>query len=399
MYRRLYCLILFSLSIALGPWPADADAQTADHSCNVSIVPIDEAPTRTHLLEPVSYHFAITYDDKCQIEVLPIASDKKMICNKPTVELVPSDQPGRISNRIMVTCEYLSPGFFFRPPFQIQIQDENQHPIGERIPQMRALEVRAYLDEANRNKPLDDYLTIVPWNQLPLRLMVFFALMGLLLISGGLVLFFRIRKRKNDLEHQPPVSELKPIERFSLEIEQLINIIPVSIAEYKVFHDHLSNALRQYICARTQMDAMSCTTIGLCKRLHNHQIPADICEDVMRILSESDRVKFAYEAPGQGANMILLRDAANLANQIESYMLSIEAQSQSDACDSTKDTKDLPATSETAGLKQVSEIDRNSTDLSDSADASAQSHDNADMPDPDQTISHTTEPPNASESK
>ena len=337
--------------MALGlAMPMQALAQNAGQ-CDVTLTAFDEIPSSTHLLTPVLYQFDVTFNEKCHIAVNPQSHDQ-LICNKPSVELVPNDQPGRLSNRIQMTCEYLSPGFFFKPPFSVQILDETDHVLGSRIPKMDVLEVKPFADESARTRPLEDNLSLVSWNQVQVKLIMLLTAIGVMLLSGIAIAIWRYRKRKQLAEMQQTVEELKPIERFSLEIEQLVNIIPVSIDEYKAYHDSLSSALRQYIWARTQIDAPSCTTYQLCKKLKKHDFSDEICSIVMRILGESDRVKFAYEAPGQGANMMLLRDAANLANLIEAHMIETEAESTSAADQNQPAAQDpaesqVPASSET----------------------------------------------------
>ena len=322
--RRIWRSAVLGLGLALTA-PMHAQAQNASH-CDVSISASNEVPSSTHLLTPVLYQFDVTFHERCHIAVLPHSSEQ-ISCNKPSVELVPNDQPGKLSNRIQVKCEYLSPGFFFRPPFSVQILDGTEHAVGSMIPAMHEIEVKPFLDESGRTRQLEDNLVLMSWNQVQVWVLILLTVISVLLLSGIAIAIWRYRRHKQLAEMQQTIEELKPIERFSLEIEQLVNIIPVSIEEYKAYHDSLSNALRQYIRERTQIDAPSCTTFQLCKRLKKRDFSQEICEIVMRILGESDRVKFAYEAPGQGANMMLLRDAANLANLIETHMIETEAES------------------------------------------------------------------------
>ena len=298
-------------------------AQNPANHCEATLVTLDEAPDKTNLLEPVIYQFESTFNEKCQLEVKPAVYDR-MICNSPTVALIPSGHSGKLSNRIQITCEYLRPGFFFSPPLSIQMLDENAHAVATLVPQMKAIEVLPFLDADNQTKPIEDHLMIQQWHQIRVRQIAMLALIGLTIIAILIIVLMRYLKHRQTALPQHLVADLKPIEKFLLEVEQLVNVLPVSIEDYKTYHDHLSNALRQYITSRTDIDAMSCTTAQLCQKMKAGDFSTETCENLMHILGESDRVKFAYEAPGQGANMMLLRDTTNLANLIEAQMQSKE---------------------------------------------------------------------------
>ena len=293
--------------------------------CDLTIASRTPTPAVTHFFEPISYQFDVSFREKCRIEIQPLEPDK-LLCTKPSVELIPKHKPGYIANRIMVKCKYLSPGFYYSPPFRVRLLDAKQREIGAAVPRMRELEVKPFEAENGHTIALEDHLAFMPWHQIRVRLIALITFVCLLLVAGGIAIFLHYRKRARESMLEMQDIPLKPIEVFLHEIEQLVNVIPVSIEEYKAFHDKLSGAMRTFISQRACTDAMNCTTRHLCRRLAILSLPSHTCSELERILSESDRVKFAYEAPSQGANMILLRDAANLANNIENHYARLEAQ-------------------------------------------------------------------------
>lgn len=294
------------------------DLQTA---CHLTIEPKEPTPNPTHILSTVQFQFAVQYDAACHIKVLPTAKSP-MLCSTPQIDIEPAQTPEQFRANIFVPCQFKRPGFYYSPPIALEIS-KNDHATAQNIPlKLQKVTIKPYLNPDNASIPLEDTLEIRPWIQTGGYLGLLGMLIGLGLFG---IVFGCLRWRKNQtipqIQTPPPPP---PVKIFLAEIATLIDITPQTIEEYKRYHDKLSNGLRQYLSAKTKLNVLNCTTSQLAAQLTQTDLTDVLQQEIIRLLSASDVVKFTRNMPGSAANLKLLRDCEKLAENIETFYQTIE---------------------------------------------------------------------------
>ena len=101
-------------------------------------------------------------------------------------------------------------------------------------------------------------------------------------------------------------------------------------AEIKMYYDKLSEALKYYLSQRLLLPVMESTTRQLRNLLKGILVDGQI-DEVMRILSDCDLVKFSRVDPSPTKRMALVRDTGILVSSIERFMTQKETQGDQSA--------------------------------------------------------------------
>jgi hypothetical protein len=69
---------------------------------------------------------------------------------------------------------------------------------------------------------------------------------------------------------------------------------------------------------------MSCTTKQIDENLTSFNLPNNLKTEIIRLLKQSDIIKFTRDVPSLAANLTLLRDTSLLAENLEHWFLEKE---------------------------------------------------------------------------
>ncbi len=124
------------------------------------------------------------------------------------------------------------------------------------------------------------FMEILPW-----------LLLALALAGAGVGIYFWIRHRrkvKAEMEHRDPahIVALRKLDSYRGDKYW-------AAPKQKAFYSGVTDALREYICARYGVSAMEMTTAEIFSALRKSDIPDDLKKDLQELFERSDYVKFA----------------------------------------------------------------------------------------------------------
>ena len=289
--------------------------------CHIDIQQLPPDPDTTHILKSVNFKYHVTYDESCHLHVIPKANSP-MECDEPLINIKPAQLLTQFTAEISVQCHFKRPGYFFSPPVEFEISQENIQTRQIHTPNLHLIHIQPYISTDAGTKPIEAELQLSTWKQTGGYAWLIFALLilGTLAITFGYAKYSR--KKQPTIEQLPP--PLSPYQIFLSEIDALLPITPETVQEYKSYHDRLSNSLRQYLTAKTNFDAMSCTTKQIDENLTSFNLPNNLKTEIIRLLKQSDIIKFTRDVPSLAANLTLLRDTCLLAENLEHWFLEKE---------------------------------------------------------------------------
>lgn len=127
------------------------------------------------------------------------------------------------------------------------------------------------------------------------------AVLGILLLIGGLVYWFVFRKKP--LTEEEKVALLPPFDRAMIELKKLEESKYLIQSEYKQYYSELTEIVRAYLEEDVHISALESTTDELITKLEllkdsgNLKISDDTLAQFKRILQTADLVKFARSKP------------------------------------------------------------------------------------------------------
>ena len=301
--RRLVpilCAVLCALA------PLSASAATPPCVVENEAIPLDDI--RPTVMDTVHLRYSLTYDESCQVSVV-MQKLENVVCAKPETLIKQAGMMSRLVLQVDVDCQYRSPGVFFIPPVSYAVTEPGRQDAVTVIPPFAQVSIQPSLSD----RPLEDSLQFFPWMQSKgLMWLMFLVLAGIMLVITVIIYRRSTPNPMQDTLRQAP----NPIEVLLADIAVLLDTIPSNLAEYKLYHDRLSSSFRLFLSQTFGVDAFSYTTNQLCQVLQDLGLEAGLCEEIRRILSESDLVKFAQDEPSQAATMLLLRDMGYLSNRL-----------------------------------------------------------------------------------
>lgn len=319
----------------------------------------DAPPQKLQILETFHFRYLVSYESHCQIDVVPLAHDA-LSCDKPFVQTHFDSETSRLVSTVDLTCRYQRPGVFYPMPVQWTVIPPDPSSETRITPPPARILVTAFDPEFDPSTPMTDWLKLHPWQGSTVHV-ILFSILGILLGGGGLFLLITMvekkRKLRRALKHPEIIST--PIETFIADITELVDFTPSTLAEHKIYHDQLSSALRKLLSSLFMFDAMSMTTAQLCDRLKQNHVPAEHIEELKRILGKSDRIKFALETSSQAVNLMILRDASQLASLIHDFAQTPASTSPQDCSTLTQsapipqDSDTISSQSDTPSLRQT----------------------------------------------
>jgi hypothetical protein len=195
---------------------------------------------------------------------------------------------GISSTKMTFVFQVIGLDFIDLPSFQVLLKkDESTTSIT--VPPM-LLRVESVLSSADA-EPRD----LKPPLPVP-RAYPFYVSLGLLLLIAALVIIAVIlmRRRRTTVK----VEIVRPAHEIAFEsLRGLKESGLIESSDYHMFFVELSRILREYLGRRYGFDAMEMTTTELGRRLSEVPVPSDVSVEGLRVLFESDLVKFAKHKP------------------------------------------------------------------------------------------------------
>lgn len=314
-FARIVRCIASMLALCAGfmSLPGELCAQDGSGWCHVEIHELETETERNAILTPIQIRYDISLDNACHFRIIPTAQ-MPMVCSKPSQEILPGTTPGRHRARVETECQFRRPGFFYAPPVQFEVTSNHDKKTSIVSPRLHPIEIVPQAPESPA--PFENLLKIQRWT--PQLSTFWIILFGALILAMGSVIAWSIRnstQAQKQLEEEQ--REPRPIERFLAQIAPLAESAPTSVEEFKIFHDVLSYALRTYLAEKFKLDMMSCTTRNLKQLLIGIGISEASCSEILRILFESDRVKFAQNIPSQASIVLLIKNANGIVSRLE----------------------------------------------------------------------------------
>lgn len=284
--------------------------------CHLELSSLEPEPQMTEILTKVKFRYEFKYDEACHLQTIPTNTDP-VICKRPHIEVRDSELTTQQLNIVTVECVYRRPGHYYLSPLKFEMVSSDMSERQVIHPEMRHMVIKGYSGTQDVGASLENSLMLMPWRMRSIGIWgVFFGLA--ILFCGVLFAYFEYSKRVN-AQRTESEERLMPIQEFKTEVAELVNVTPITLDEYKVYHDRLSFAIRLFISRRFGLDIMSLTTNQLVARLKEEALPESICQMMSELLKESDYVKYALDAPSPADNLMLLRDMDTLADNLEAF--------------------------------------------------------------------------------
>ncbi|MBQ9396557.1 MAG: hypothetical protein IJU23_13715 [Proteobacteria bacterium] len=282
--------------------------------CNAAITTLKPVASEADPIMPVEYVYDVTFDEHCQLRPVPVLSEV-MDCKRPQVELKPGSRNGSLNAHATVSCVFRRPGHYYLPPvkFELTAPDNSVETLH---PNLHYLTIPYRKDFHDTDIDLENTLVLLSWTQHLRQIwrILLAVIVGILAVT---TLYFKHQKNKTLPEKHAKAQS--PIEEFMAEIKALQTMSPVSMDDYKVFHDKLSHGVKTYISRRLGSDVMSLTSIQVCAQLKKLGVSSELCQDAKRLLRSSACIRFAQYVPKYSDNLALLNETVELVEKLEAF--------------------------------------------------------------------------------
>ncbi len=211
-------------------------------------------------------------------------------------------------------------GFYEIPSLPFRYTQENSSDTLSLGTQVQLIEVHGIaVDTTQAIKPikslLDAPLTfreILPW--------LVVGVIGLLLI-GGLVYWFFIRKKAEPIFAGPPPPTIPPHEIAMKKFAQLEQKKLWQEGEIKTYYVELTEIIREYLEGRYKVPALESTTDEIMGGLTSKGIPVFQFNQLKDLLIRADFTKFAKLRPGPSENMMSMEVARTFVKETRNFEL------------------------------------------------------------------------------
>ena len=193
---------------------------------------------------------------------------------------------GTLTTSQTIDARLFAPGDFQTPPVNVTLTDAAGNT--REIPATPASVTIASVLVAGDSELRD----IKPQAELPLTPVWVWAPAGLAL--AGLAGWVIYRKRKTS---KPAVDTRRPHEKALDELERIKGLGLPEDGRYQEHYTLVSDTMRRYVEQTYQVEAMERTTGELRRELQNSAMPENAARSFLRLLDESDMVKFANATP------------------------------------------------------------------------------------------------------
>lgn len=282
--------------------------------CHTEITQISPVTSEADTLMPIEYIYDVTFDERCQLRAIP-EPNEVMDCKRPQTDLKQGNRLESLNAHVTVECVYRRPGFYYLPPVRFELTAPDNS-IQTFHPNLYRLKIPYRKDFHDTDIAIENTLVLLSWSR-HLRHIWRILLAVIIGILAFTILYFR--RQKNKEFREKPDKEQSPIEEFMAEIQSLQVMSPVSMEDYKQFHDKLSQGVKTYISRRLKTDVMSCTSMQVCNNLSRLGVSTSLCDTAKRLLKSSACVRFAQYIPKYSDNLEILNQTKELVENLESF--------------------------------------------------------------------------------
>ena len=157
----------------------------------------------------------------------------------------------------------------------------------------------------------------------------YFLLAIAIVTLAGLIWYFFIRKRPPEVIVQAPADPAKPPHTIALARLRALETAPlITRDQVEAYYVELSDIVRTYLEHRLGMLALESTTAEICEALIGqdlqHRVPSGVPQDVDRILSLADLVKFADFTPESDQGRTARETSVQVVNRTETKLEQVE---------------------------------------------------------------------------
>ena len=143
--------------------------------------------------------------------------------------------------------------------------------------------------------------------------MMYFIILGILLLVGAIIWYLMTRKPKQDLEVPPPVI----IPPHEIALEKLFKLSKQELwqkGEIKLYQSQLTEIIREYVGNRYNILAMESTTYEIVDKLKD-KLTTEQTTKLRETLEIADLVKFAKAKPPVEINQRFMDDAVQFVRE------------------------------------------------------------------------------------
>ena len=211
-------------------------------------------------------------------------------------------------------------GFYEIPSLPFRYTQENSSDTFSLGTQAQLIEVHGIaVDTTQAIKPIKTLLDapitfreILPW--------LVVGVIGLLLI-GGLIYWFFIRKKAEPIFTGPPPPTIPPHEIAMKKFAQLEQKKLWQEGEIKAYYVELTEIVREYLEGRYKVPALESTTDEIMGSLSSKGIPVFQFNQLKDLLIRADFTKFAKLRPGPSENMMSMEVARTFVKETRNFEL------------------------------------------------------------------------------
>lgn len=235
--------------------------------------------------------------------------DKLEILSRTKIDTVEQDSVFKLSQFIVVTC--FDSGSFTIPPFVFMYEKQGfntMYPLETDSITLSFEPVKLDTAIIDIKQPIDESFSI--WDYID-----YIAIgLGLVILIGiAVFIFFKLRKKpiEQKLKYDPAI----PAHIFALqELKKLDEEKLWQKGEVKNYYIRLSEILRLYIERQFKVDALEMITLDTVKSLKEIKLDENLINNIEKILTTSDLVKFAKFNPLPDENTQLMTLSVNFIN-------------------------------------------------------------------------------------
>lgn len=225
----------------------------------------------------------------------------------------PYEENGIITQRYNFTISVFDTGKYTIPPFPVAyFPDTTQH---FKIIEASAIDI--YVQSVLSGDEAPQLKDIKPPIDIPFDyVLLYFVLAILLLIIVAAYMGYKAWKKKKEKGYifSPPARPRPAHEIALTELKELYGSDLLDKKEYKIFYSRLSEILRKYLEGRYFINALEETTFEIMIDIKNHLQEAHQ-KMLLKILQQSDLVKFAKYIPDEVTINLNKEDSINFVDQ------------------------------------------------------------------------------------
>lgn len=218
---------------------------------------------------------------------------------KKNIEIIQIDSTDTIANEqnhIFLSKRYtiaiFDTGYVVIPPLPVTIADSTYQtsPLLIKILTIPVDTTQAFKDI---HPPVLIQYTLIDW----LKDNLYYILMFLLLLIGGIIAFHKIKKHKKKIANDLPVPSLSPYEQAIQQLKDIEKQALWQKGKIKEYFSAVTDVVREFLEKQYQLPAMELPSSEIIDAATLRQLPPEIITLLKQIFSIADMVKYAKAIP------------------------------------------------------------------------------------------------------